>query len=424
VSYLNPSGPKRSDGATVDELRGDALRDAQFILGTAAERKAQGDQFADFFQWQRLTEDVLHFQTFDSLPPEQQNAIKLRRQNAFKNSYIPWVVTDATALLTGLDDIDDMAKTAHFLKRYVLSPLATGLDKILPDSPLRNDHNLQRWRRSCYRRPGKRERKRVFVAIAQPVALPRAGGGLLAALFPAWRFAALLAQALQTTDGVFGVGLQLGPLIGQLQEGFFRGLAALGLPFSPEGNKYNQILASRVTARGNMTAAGWQPMHPEDRLSALTALVAASDAGFNEKIVIPAEDYPDAFNMFAHPWQELGNFAGLAASLPYNLGALALDQFGLPLFGNWSQTVGGPGATGFPTPGMNNAQQQILRLLEQGVCPGQQCDAELLQIIAILAQGQFRVIPHPPVFTPVQEMADNFNLIVDKPPGEFPHGLP
>jgi hypothetical protein len=414
MSYLNPSAPTRSDGSLADQLSDQARRDAEILLGDAAARKAAGDQFADFFQWQRLKEDVLHFQPFDSLPIEQQNAIKIRRRKQLEESYVPWIVSDLTGLLTGLDDIDDMGKTAQFLKRYALDPTAALVAKWRQKAEWNVDPDLRAYRRACQAKVPRREKKRIFIDAAAKTQFPNWGAGLLAALYPAWGFAALLGQALQTSDAVFGVGLQLGPLIGTIEEALFRGAAALGLPFSPAGNKYNQILAQRVTQRSNRMPAAWRALHPEDRLSSLTALLAASDAGLNEKIFIPPSDYPDAINMFSHPAQELGNFLGLAASLPYNMASLAFDALELPILGNWSETVQGPGATGFAVPGMNNIQRQIAKLLEKGICPGDHCDAELLQIISILRQAEFRVIPHPELFKPLQKVALNFNMILDE----------
>jgi hypothetical protein len=96
------------------------------------------------------------------------------------------------------------------------------------------------------------------------------------------------------------------------------------------------------------------------------------------------------------------------------MASLAFDALELPILGNWSETVQGPGATGFAVPGMNNIQRQIAKLLEKGICPGDHCDAELLQIISILRQAEFRVIPHPELFKPLQKVALNFNMILDE----------
>jgi len=413
VAYIMPSGPVRSDGEPTKPLTPEQKSQADDYLRRIEILRRSQDYYADFFQWRRITEDVLHYTPFDSLPHEQQLAIIRRRQKAFQESYIPWIVTDATSLLTGIDDIDDFLKSAQFLKEYAVTPLARAIGKGFPATPYDANPILRAWRRNCDRRIPKRQRKLGFVNAIAPNRFPAGLLPALLGLFPGWRFWALAMQFAQTTDGLFGVGLQLGPLIGGALELLFRGAAALGLPFGPEGNKYHQILGARATQHANQLLAAHQAMHPEDTLSVLATLDNIASRQLIPYDIIAPQDYPDAFQMFQHPWQQLENFAGLAFSIPYNIQAGLVNNLLGPVLQDWSLKIEGGGVSQIPQPELDNFPRWVLERIAKGICPTAQCDAELLQALAFLAQASRRTLVLPTFDQPELSIADKLQFLID-----------
>lgn len=353
-----------------------------------------GDLVADFFQWKRVREDLIHFTPIDSLPEIERDAIRRRRFLAFKNSRIPWQATDATALLTAIDDVDDMSKVPGFIRDYAVRPLSALGRRFTGKSTTPRDANLDAWRDACAAPAAPRERKRIVLGNGLLDLLGFLGLGALSALFPAWAFALRALQFLQVTDSLFGVGIQLGPAIGLAAELAARAGEAIGLPFGPEHNKYHQLLAAGITQSANKLAASDQTMHPEDRLTTLLALHRSSESDLLPHIVLGADDYPNLAETITHPWQAgeyAFNFARLAASIPYNLGADLVNATLGGMLGNWSTALDGAGPAAVPTAAPNNQLRAVMKLADQGVCPAGQCDAELYMQTRILTDPHRRI---------------------------------
>lgn len=407
MSFLHPNAPTNSNGEIRDPFDLDAWQDLHPKVIPRDTNVQITHLWQDFFQWRRISEDVVHFTPFDDLPADDRNRIRARRLRAFKDSRIPWQITDLTSLLTAIDDVDDMGKSIKFLREYAVKP-AIKLTK--PPSTLeliKAEDELDDFKRACALAASGHARKRALLRANNWNWLAFLGEGLLGILFPSWRFIALGLQFLQTTDSLFGVGVQLGPLLGLLSETAFRGLEGLGLPFGPDHNKYNQILAARTTQRMGKLLAAHRQLHPEDRLTLLGAGLAASHPTILPPIVIPPEDYPDVGKairtpaeeawriatgdsscfscVLTEPWQQLKNFAGLAASIPYNSVATVLNNFLGPTLANWSESVNGVPSDAQPTTTPDNLQRELLRLAELGICPGKQCNAEIYQDLQALA---------------------------------------
>jgi hypothetical protein len=346
-----------------------------------------------FFQWKTLKEDVIHFTPFDRLPKEQQDAIRARRLRAFKDSHVPWIITDFTTLAQALDDIDDMGKTAQFAKEYALHPTRIPRGREDVTRALDPDGELLTMRQLCSGKAIPRERKIAFANVLKATGLASMLPPAIAALFPRWRFFALLLQALQTMDGFFGVGIQLGPIIGLAEETIYRGLDKLGAAFSPGDNKYNQILAAQITRRSAYLTAAHRALHPEDKLSMLSAQYAASTRDFMPYVVIAPEDYPNTFEMFHHPWDQLRNFGNLFASLPYNLEATIVNAAVRPMFNNWSTAVNGEPPPEDTRHVPNSLERRIMATLEGGFCPGTHCNASIYQHFGIENQIAQRLDP-------------------------------
>lgn len=413
MSFLVPVGPRRSDGSLVPPQTPEEKAAARDYLNRL--RLVHGDDpHHDFFQWPKeLFEDVIHYRPIDSLPEEQQQAIRLRRQEAFENSYIPWIVTDAAALLMGLDDIDDTIKTGQLLNRYAIQPALKLADIAgLPGAWFKTP-TLRNWRTQCRRKVPNRERKLRFINEAVPERLDVPTKTGFGRLFPKWGFWSLAIQALQVTDGIFGVGLQLGPIIGRAMEVFFRTAAALGLPFSPSDNKYHQILRGRTNAQAPRLLAAQEALHPEDLFSVLHGLRIASSPDVIPPQIIHPNDYPDVFNMFTEPWQEIRNFAGLAASIPYNIVGGIVNNLIAPPLVSWSNNIEGTPLDLYPDPQLDNFPRWVMERLAKGLCPANQCDAELMQALAFLAQARRRNLPQPKFKDPEFTMADRLRLILN-----------
>jgi hypothetical protein len=383
VSYAHPSAPCNSGNHNTDGYDLLTWRQRNATLAPPDKRIVDSPLWSEFFQWKRIKEDVIHVTPFDRLPQEQRDAIKARRFLAFQESHIPWIVTDSTGLLQALDDVDDMIKSARFVTDYAVKPLV-GLTEaaitLARDGPRAA---LNDFRGACKLPAHGRDRKLAFLRSINGAGAGTLATLALAALFPLWRFVALGLQFLQTTDNFFGVGIQLGPVLGIAQEQVFRTLHDVGLPFGPENNKYNQILAARVTHRTAFLNAAHQALHPEDRLSALAAAHQASTGEYMKYIVLTQDDYPKAMDLFMHPSTQLENYRGLVKSLPYNMAAAVVNNFIAPMFDNWSKAVNGVEPPAPPKHIVNSLEKRVLGLAELNICPDNHCSAAIWQHLAI-----------------------------------------
>lgn len=372
----------------------DRERRADLYLADVRHNNETGSLFSDFFQWQTIREDVLHFTPFDSLPREQQDAARRRRYLSFKNSHIPWIASDVTGLLTAIDDLDDLGKSIDFAKAIARNSIAfeKATARRLSGEP--RDDAIEAWREACGAPPSPRARKHAFLAHGLGDVLGFLGLSALKALFPEWGLIALALQFAQTTDALFGYGIQLGPVVGLAAELVTRGLEGLGLPFGPETNKYHQINAARVTQKINRTLALAGTIHPDDVMTTVVSGFYASRGDVLPTLVINPTDYPSFTSALTHPWQwpqEGFNAARLAVSIPYNLGAIALNDYIGPMLQNWSGAVGGDPNAIIPPGALSNEQRALVKLTDQGICPGPMCQAELYQDAAVLTNPALRL---------------------------------
>jgi len=393
MSYLHPTAPVNTSGGNPDPFNLNDYEAANPQVISRDTRIYNQNLWQQFFQWKRISEDVIHFTPFDNLPPDQQLAIKARRIRAFKDSNIPWLVSDYTQFLTALDDIDDLSKSAQFLNQYVIKPVIT-TGKIARRLILHGPRDtLADFKETCKYKSFPRDRKLAIARYHNWNFLAFLGEAALALLFPSWRFVALGLQFLQTTDALFGVGLQLGPVLGLVAETVFRGLHDVGLPFGPENNKYHQLVAARVTQRAAQLQAAHPALHPEDHLTSLAATELASRHEFMPYMVITPDQYPDMTDIPFHPVTQLEHYAGLLASLPWNTAAAAVNNFLGPMLENWSTAVNGKPPNWSPARQPGSLERELLGLSEKGVCPGGACDAEAWQHLAIVQHTHERISP-------------------------------
>jgi len=394
MSFDHPSAPTNSAGQERDPIKGTRLDKANKIYDEWGRR---GNPFEDqnpFQSWQRFTEDMLHYRTLDSLPQGTQDAIRIRRQRNLQESDIPWIVQDTMTLLTALDDIDDLTKTMKFGTRYILTPAAKAARRLRKGKNPFRDERLTGWDTECGLKVPPRQRKQAIPKFGGLNLLSVLGLAGVAALFPEWAFFALALQAAQTMDNFFGVGLQLGPALGWAAEVFFRGLSDAGGPLFTFENKWEQLKAARITAKANKSMAAAPSSHPDDAMTSLTGLYYSSDRQFLPHLVIAPDDYPSLSKIIqgeAELARQTFNLARLAASLPYNLGAEAVNQLLGDTMTGWSEAVGGAAAAAAPDPHPDNETEVLMHLAELGICPNDKCEAELLVDAMLLANPDQRV---------------------------------
>lgn len=418
MSYDHPTADVNSAGENPDPLTGVRLERADVTARAMLAEKPPLRDLNPFNSWQRITEDIIHFTPIDSLPEAQRDAIRRRRQIAYQESDVPWIVTDYTSLMTAYDDVDDLLKTKQLATEYLL-PAAAKAARALKSGKLPfKDERLNGWRDACDARVPPRERKLVFRGFGGWNALAALGLGALGLLFPGWRLAALGLQALQTTDSLFGVGLQLGPILGFLAEAAFRGAEAVGGPIFDFTNKYDQLKAARVAAAGNRALAAAPHAHPDDALTSLTGFHHASTADLLPYFVIDQDDYPSVADALTNPWsvgKEAFDAGRLAASLPYNLGAAFTNELLGDALAGWSRALGGPGEAALPKTTPNNQTEWLMQLTEKGICPTGQCEGELAQNALILSQLDGRRFPEDLTKLPTLSVAEGLRMALRDP---------
>ena len=418
MSYLHPTADVNSAGEDRDPLTGERER-----VATERAQQALSDDpglaaYNPFGSWRRITEDLIHFTPFDNLPQAEQDAIRMRRRLAYRNSAVPWIVSDYASLMTAYDDIDDLMKTKTLIKDYALTPAARAAAKLTKGrSPLK-DEKLTGWKEGCDVPATPRERKLQVPQFGGLNFLANLGLDALALLFPQWRLAALLLQALQTTDTLFGVGIQLGPALGFAMEGAFRGLKAIGGPIFDFDNKYEQLKAARVMRDANRTLAAAPHSHPDDALTSLTGFYYSSDHDIFPTLVIDQNDYPSVADVFHDPWQvgkEAFDAARLAASLPYNLGAQLANNLLGDAITEMSKMLGGGGDGAFPGEVPDNETRALMKLAEEGICATDLCEGDLAMDAYLLSQPQKRYVAGSPELLSDQQLAKNLYLHADPP---------
>jgi hypothetical protein len=426
MSYRYPTADVNSAGESPDPITGDRLKRANDYYDAHYKAPVGLDDYNPFASWKRIGEDLIHFTPFDSLPQEERDAIRVRRRRNFQNSHVPWIVSDYTTLLTAYDDVDDLMKTKTLIQDYALTPAAKALKALGKKRKPFHDKNLEGWDASCGAPVAPRERKLVIPGFGGLNFLATLGLGALGVLFPSWRLASLLFQALQTTDSLFGVGIQLGPVLGFFMEAFFRGASNTNGPILTFDNKWEQLKAARVLRNGNKALAAAPHAHPDDAFTSLTGFYYGSDADILPTLVIDQDDYPSVADVFENPWalgKEGFDFARLAASLPYNLGALAVNNLLGDALTGMSKMLGGGGDQGLGKLSPDNETAALMRLAELGICPGNICEGQLAMNALLLSTGEGRTDPTDGEPMTLLEMARNLYMHTQDPQTLLPEPI-
>lgn len=417
MSYDHPSAPVNSAGENPDPLEGDRLKIANERVEEYERTKRSIWDYNPFGSWKRITEDIIHFTPLDSLPQADQDAIRARRAKNFKGSNVPWIVSDYTGLLTALDDVDDLNKTRRLVSDYALTPAAKAARNLTRGDKPWKDAVLDGWREGCAVPAPPREKKLLVPSFAGLNFLAQLLTGAICALLPMPRLACLAFQALQTTDALFGVGLQLGPILGFKMEAYFRAAEAIGGPIFHFDNKWEQLKAARILQKTPRMIAAAAYGDPDDALSTLTGFYWATDHALAPTLVITPEDYPSLEAIFEDPstiGKEAFDAARLAASLPFNLGSLALNATVGDGLTNIAATLGlKPNPYANRLDQVDNETRAMMKLAEQGICPGGQCEGEAaMDALLLLTQEGYRGVGGSQLVTQ-RDLAKNLGLTVD-----------
>ena len=417
MSYLHPSAPVNSNGFDPDPLTPARLNTAREANAAADRAKHILGPLSDFLSFDRIGEDILHLTPFDDLPQADQDRIRERRRRAMQESHIPWVVNDAVNILSFLDDVDDLVKSPKIARDYLIRPGADAVKKLWPGRTGPADA-LDDARAGCKARARLPREHKLAVQNGKALELLAAFGlQALKSVFPAVRVALTVSQILQATDSLFGVGLQLGPLLGALMESVARGLGSLGLPFGPEHNKAAQLRAARLLQRSRRGLGAISQMHPEDQLQALLALDAATRHDVIPPIVLAPEDFPSLDAILDDPStipREAYDLARSIAALPYNMAAYAMNDLVNPAFERIAEALGiDPSSLrNLFNRAPDNTRDALQRLAEKGILPCSLCDAAVWQALPALEGVQER--HHPTTGRPLtaREQAKLLGLTV------------
>ncbi len=416
MSYDHPTADVNSAGLNPDPLTPEREERALARLDAYERERTGVNDYNPFSSWQRFTEDVLHFTPLDSQPQDVQDAIRARRRKNFKGSSVPWIVTDTTSLLTAFDDVDDLMKTKKLGQDYLLTPAARAARNLRKGDKPWKDSVLDAWREGCDVPAPPREKKLAIPSLAGLNFVAQVLTGAFCASLPLPRLACLLFQAAQTSDALFGIGMQLGPVLGFAMEAAFRGLEAVGGPIFHFDSKFEQLKAARILQKTPHHIAAAQYADPDDALTSLTGFYWATDHSTLPTIVIDQDDYPSVEAIFDDPaviGKEAFDAARLAASLPYNLGAAAVNQLLGDGLTNIAAILGLPEN---PYRGQNkpdNATRALMKIAENGICPAGQCEGEAAMDALLLAtQNGYRGVGGTELVTQ-RDLAKNLGLRVD-----------
>lgn len=181
-------------------------------------------------------QDLVHLVPESFLPEEQQRQNKRDRIYRLKSSPLPQSLQAVTRIVTAVDNVQDALVTASVLVRIAalgapeLAPVAIGLgaaaDSLnalnmlagLPLNPLSSKANWKALARTAWGS----QAVRAKTATNLTAALPGIGETF---------------QILQTTDQLFGVGIQIGPLMGLLPATVLGTIEGADIAYRPRADR-------------------------------------------------------------------------------------------------------------------------------------------------------------------------------------------
>lgn len=296
---------------------------------------------------------------------EELAEAKRRRRQIMEDSAIPWIVNDIGGLLQFFEDAQDIIAFTRWNGR-ILNPkrIARCMRRQTQQGRSGKAALLR-----CLCISPKASRKRNMVG-----AMDRrmSAGGLAAAaalkLFPGSAPIMWLLLAGQVSYMATGYGLRLGPIVGTALELLARGFAELGLPFTPEHNKYQQLKRYRLLKRADKGVGALKYVGWEDRVSAIVALrLALRDiATPDERVIFPGQ-YPQLRDVLRDPFETFSSIANLSASLLPNTMAYLVNDFFDPIIEDLSRIIGGNGEE--PAKSLTGEDKAALRLADRSTCP-------------------------------------------------------
>ena len=349
--------------------------------------------------WKLIREDTIVWGS--PTQAEKDRKYELRKQ-IFQDSAVPWILSDLTAVLGFYDDLQDIVSFAVWNKRIFL-PGAEALERGQDAWDVgRRVKNLPGRFRRCMQGQVASGRSGVAALTRCMCPLPRGEGkrhmkrmgpwdlfllGPLATLllrfFPPFAPVMWALLAGQVAGSLLGYGIKLGPIMGAAMELFYRGLAAVGLPFGREHNKWYQLKIARTLQNaekgwGSARYADW-----EDRYLVMKGTqLALRDAEYIPAIVIPPQEYPTFDKMIDDPFGVFGMAAKLVGSLVPNLLAYTANDLIGPMISDIGRLF--TGKKGEPEFWLNPALHAGLRVAHYHDCPsGDLCQRAIEDALAM-----------------------------------------
>jgi hypothetical protein len=308
--------------------------------------------------WRLIKEDTIMW----GEPSEEEKAsLRAQRYALFKDSAIPWIVSDAGALTGFIDDIQDILAFGIWNKRLIAKHLGKGGDvdggfgrrkddpdelgsfgRCMRNQSLKGRTGMAALSRCMCGRRGRQNKRRMKAMT--PMDLSGLGPLLTLGLrlFPGTAPLMWALLAGQVAGSLFGYGIKLGPVIGFAMETFFRGADAVGLPFDRSHNKWFQLKIARGYQMLERGFGAARAMNWEDRLT----MVAGTKIMLDNTRPLPAfivdsKDYPTFDDLWDDPYGAVGNATVLLGSLAPNLAAYMVNDFIMPIIKGFSELGGG-----------------------------------------------------------------------------------
>lgn len=316
--------------------------------------------------WEEIRDGTL---VFHEPTPEEKAASRERRRVLFRNSHVPWILTDLGALLGGYDNLQDVVSFTNW-NRKVYSPGA--FRDCIEGRALKGSTGLAA-AVACACPFGRSSKRSVASAGSGWGNLLNVGlyGAPIAAVlrfFPPVSGVMWGLLAGQVAMSQFGVGLRLGAIVGASQEVTYRALSAIGFPFGVDRNKYNQLQRAQVIALGDKLLGASRFLDAGDRVLAVVGLSQAyRDSHPIPETVVPLQDYPNTANLLSDPWGTIRAAASLASSLVPNAIAYGINDLVTPALPAISSFVGGVPLP--PEPQLSAKTRAAMRAIHRQKCP-------------------------------------------------------
>jgi hypothetical protein len=312
--------------------------------------------------WEAIRDETIVYRT----PTAEEAAERReRRKQLFRDSHVPWIVSDVGALAGFFDDAQDVLALARWTKSLAIPK---GLGACMSAQAGQGGGIVQGLVR-CVCGGNKRGRKALVASASGGfhwgLGVPLALALRILPRFPPLMYALLAGQVAMS---FFGVGVRLGAVVGASLELTFRGLEEIGFPFGVDGNKFNQLRRARLVQNAEKMFGALPYLPGEDGLTAIMAYrYALRDLPPVPEVVIEPSEYPSFDNLIKDPFDTLAGLANFASRLVPAAASFIANELVAPVLGEVSKLLGGSQEPAPPVP--DGKIQAALQLLHGRPCP-------------------------------------------------------